>query len=154
MQEINVEKIMEEVRKDIKERGIQEEPVRFREAYEEELPFVIPTQFDMETLHNETLNAMALWDTSVEPLTNAAGLKGKVKKILNKLAIHSMNSHMISQNAFNTSVINALLQINKLAEENSNMLKKNAEMLAENKKMQEEIGTLKKEIEILKLNKE
>ena len=65
-----------------------------------------------------------------------------------------MNSHMISQNAFNTSVINALLQVNKLAEENSNMLKRNAEMLEEIRRMQEEIGTLKKEIEILKLKKE
>lgn len=136
MQEIDVDEIMREVRADIDKRDIKENPIRFREAYEDELPFVWPQNFDQKILHDETMNAMALWDTSVEPLDNAVGLKGKVKKMLNRMAIYSMKTHMVSQNAFNTSVINALMQVNKLAEENKNM--------------QGEIKQLKSEIEELR----
>lgn len=80
MQGIDVDEIMREVRADIDKRDIKENPIRFREAYEDELPFVWPQNFEQKILHDETMNAMALWDTSVEPLDNAVGLKRESKK--------------------------------------------------------------------------
>lgn len=136
MQSIDVEKIMSEIRSEIKEKGITEEPLPFHDPYETELPFAIPQHFDKDELHNETINAMALYDTAVQPIRQAAGMKGLVKKILNKMAFYSMNSHMISQNTFNIAVVNALLQVNALA--------------ADNEVLQKKVDTLQQEIDALK----
>ena len=139
MQQIDVEQIMSEIREEIKERGICEEPIPFRDPYEDELPFSIPQQFSKEELYNETINAMALYDTALQPITQASGIKGLIKKILNKMAFYSMNTHMISQNTFNIAVVNALLEVNALADENRKLAQKV-------KELQDEIEILKKKI--------
>lgn len=136
MPNMNTEEILREVENEIKEKEMETEFPLFSETTKEPLPFCEPTQFDAAKLKKETYRAMMVWDTSVDSLDKAAGLKGKVKKLLNKMAIHSMNSHMVSQNAFNASVVEALLQVNQLAEEN--------------KALKEEIELLKSEIEKLK----
>ena len=136
MQQIDVEQIMNEIRKEIKEKGIEEQLTPFRDLYETELPFAIPSEFSMDELHNETVNAMALYDTAIQPIHQVSGIKGMIKKLLNKAAYFSMNTHMVSQNTFNIAVVNALLQVNALAEDN--------------RKMQEEIDELKKELDQFK----
>lgn len=130
---------MSEVQSDIDQRGMQKAPVCFEKTGCDRLPFIWPQEFDGERLHQETVNAMALWDTSIQPLNNSGGLKGKIKKMLNRIAIYSVRTHMISQNAFNVSVVSALMQVNKLAEDNKNMRK--------------EIQILKSEVEELRKQK-
>lgn len=129
------EQLLDEIKSELEQKSIHEEVVPFREKAEESL-FVMPMAYDDEVLKNEIVNAMALWDTSVEPLTNANGIKGKIKTLLNKAARVSMNSHMTSQNAFNVSVVNALLQLEQLAKENQ--------------ELQNRVKTLEHEIEKLK----
>lgn len=136
MQQIDIEQIMNEIREEIKEKGITETPLPFRDPYETELPFAMPQSFSKEELHNETINAMALYDTAIQPITCASGIKGFIKKILNKIAFFSMNTHMVSQNTFNIAVVNALLQVNALAEENQ--------------KLQDQVERLEREISKLK----
>lgn len=138
MQEINVEEIMQEIRKEIKEKGIEEQKLQFADVSLAENTFEMPEKYDSFMMQKELLNLNGLWDTSLQEVRSTNGIKKAVKKVLKKAVNVIMGPHIAQQTAFNASVAHSIDLLNCLAKENE-------ELRAEVEEMKKQVEQLKRE---------
>lgn len=138
MQEINVDKIMEEIRAEIREKGMENHGPDFADVSLTEDILKLPEIYDKDMMHRELVNLNGIWDTSLEELTSGNPVKRGVKKAIQKAVRMVVSSHVVRQTAFNASVVDSINMLNCLAKENE-ALREEVEGL------KEQIGQLRKE---------
>ncbi len=138
MQEINVDKIMEEIREEIREKGMENNGPEFADVNLSEDFLKLPEKYDKDMMHRELVNLNGIWDTSLEELTSGNPVKRVVKKAIQKAVRMVVSSHVVRQTAFNASVVDSINMLNCLAKENE-ALREEVEGL------KEQIGQLRKE---------
>lgn len=138
MQEINVDKIMEEIREEIREKGMENNDPEFADVNLSEDFLKLPEKYDKDMMHRELVNLNGIWDTSLEELTSGNPVKRAVKKAIQKAVRMVVSSHVAKQTAFNASVVDSINMLNCLAKENE-ALREEVEGL------KEQIGQLRKE---------
>lgn len=138
MQEINVDKIMEEIREEIREKGMENNDPEFADVNLSEDFLKLPEKYDKDMMHRELVNLNGIWDTSLEELTSGNPVKWAVKKAIQKAVRMVVSSHVAKQTAFNASVVDSINMLNCLAKENE-ALREEVEGL------KEQIGQLKRE---------
>lgn len=138
MQEINVDKIMEEIREEIREKGMENHGPEFADVNLSKDFLKLPEKYDKDMMHRELVNLNGIWDTSLEELTSGNPVKRAVKKAIQKAVRMVVSSHVAKQTAFNASVVDSINMLNCLAKENE-ALREEVEGL------KEQIGQLKRE---------
>lgn len=138
MQEINVDKIMEEIREEIREKGMENHGPEFADVNLSKDFLKLPEKYDKDMMHRELVNLNGIWDTSLEELTSGNPVKRVVKKAIQKAVRMVVSSHVVRQTAFNASVVDSINMLNCLAKENE-ALREEVEGL------KEQIGQLRKE---------
>lgn len=138
MQEINVDKIMEEIREEIREKGMENHGPEFADVNLSKDFLKLPEKYDKDMMHRELVNLNGIWDTSLEELTSGNPVKRAVKKVIQKAVRMVVSSHVVRQTAFNASVVDSINMLNCLAKENE-ALREEVEGL------KEQIGQLRKE---------
>lgn len=138
MQEINVDKIMEEIREEIREKGMENHGPEFADVNLADDFLKLPEKYDKDMMHRELVNLNGIWDTSLEELTSGNPVKRAVKKAIQKAVRMVVSSHVVRQTAFNASVVDSINMLNCLAKENE-ALREEVEGL------KEQIGQLRKE---------
>lgn len=138
MQEINVDKIMEEIREEIREKGMENHGPEFADVNLSKDFLKLPEKYDNDMMHRELVNLNGIWDTSLEELTSGNPVKRAVKKAIQKAVRMVVSSHVVRQTAFNASVVDSINMLNCLAKENE-ALREEVEGL------KEQIGQLRKE---------
>lgn len=138
MQEINVDKIMEEIREEIREKGMENHGPEFADVNLSKDFLKLPEKYDKDMMHRELVNLNGIWDTSLEELTSGNPVKRAVKKAIQKVVRMVVSSHVVRQTAFNASVVDSINMLNCLAKENE-ALREEVEGL------KEQIGQLRKE---------
>lgn len=130
MQEINVDKIMEEIREEIRDKGMEEQKLKFADVSLADDFLDLPEKYDDAMMHRELVNLNGIWDTSLEELQSSHPLKRAVKKVIQKAVRMVVSPHVAKQVAFNASVVNSINLLNCLADENK-ALRKEVEALRE-----------------------
>lgn len=121
MQEINVDKIMEEIREEIEEKGIKNQPLEFADVNQAVDFLELPEKYDKDMMHRELVNLNGVWDTSLDELQSNNPLKRAVKKAIQKAVRMVVNSHVAKQVAFNASVVDSINMLDCLAKENEDL---------------------------------
>lgn len=121
MQEINVDKIMEEIREEIEEKGIKNQPLEFADVNLAADFLELPEKYDKDMMHRELVNLNGVWDTSLEELQSNHPLKRAVKKVIQKAVRMVVSSHVAKQVAFNASVVDSINMLNCIARENEEL---------------------------------
>ena len=122
MTDINSEQIMNELRKEIAEKGIDKEPLKFADVNRAEASFHLPTKYNEEMMKRELVNVNGLWDSSLEPGVKSTNpIKKKIKTMVYKMVTAIMNPHLEKQVIFNASVANSMNMMHCLAEENASL---------------------------------
>lgn len=130
MQEINVEEIMQEIREEIKAKGMEDQKLEFADVSMVESSLELPEKYDPDMMQKELLNLNNLWDTSLEEVRSKNPVKKAVKKVLQKAVGVIVRSHITEQTIFNASVVHSINMLNCLAKENVD-LKMEVESLKE-----------------------
>lgn len=136
MQEINVDKIMEEIREEIRKKGMESNGPEFADVTGTMDLLEIPEEYDKDIMHTELVSLNELWDTSPEELHSKHLVNGAVKRMIQRAVHMVINSHIAKQVAFNISVVDCLNMLSCLEKENESMRK--------------EIEVLKKEVQQIK----
>lgn len=130
MQEINVDKIMEEIREEIREKGMEDHGPEFADVNLAKDFLKLPETYDKDMMHRELVNLNGIWDTSLEELTSGNPVKRAVKKAIQKAVRMVVSPHVAKQTAFNASVVDCINMLNCLAKENE-ALREEVERLKE-----------------------
>lgn len=136
MQEINVDKIMEEIRKEIEEKGIKNQPLEFADVNQAVDFLELPEKYDKDMMHRELVNLNGMWDISPEEPQSKNFLKRAVKKIILKAVRMVARPFIVRQTAFNASVVDSINMLDCLAKENE-------ELKEEVRQLKEEMNQLK-----------
>lgn len=121
MQEINIEEIMQEIREEVKAKGIEDQKLQFADVSLAEDSFELPEKYDSFMMQKELLNMNGLWDTSLQEIHSTSGVKKAIKKVLKKAIGLIINPHIAQQTAFNASVVHGINLLNCLAKENEEL---------------------------------
>lgn len=140
MQEIDVDKIMKEIREGIKEKGMETQKLEFADVNMQTGFLELPEKYDKDMMYMELVKLNGVWDTSLEELQSNHPIKNAVKKVIQKAVCMVVSPHVAKQVVFNISVVASLNMLNSLAKENE--------------KLREEIEILKKEVRQLREGKE
>lgn len=140
MNEINVEKIMEDIQKEIKEQGYDTSMPAFEEA--EVNRFTVPV-WDMDELESElqSVNENSYVDPSRE--ITSTGMKKLIKKAVRKVVNIYTRPLVDDQNLYNKNIQHSLNQIYSYIQENERYKKRMNRMIQQ---LQEENENNKKRI--------
>ncbi len=136
MQEINVDKIMEEIRNEIEEKGIKNQPLEFADVNQAVDFLELPEKYDKDMMHRELVNLNGMWDISPEGQQSKNFLKRAVKKTILKAVRMVARPFIVKQVAFNASVVDSINMLDCLAKENE-------ELKEEVRQLKEEMNKLK-----------
>ena len=139
MQEINVDKIMEEIREEIEEKGIKNQPLEFADVNQAVDFLELPKKYDKDMMHRELVNLNGVWDTSLDELQSNNPLKRAVKKAIQKAVRMVVNSHVAKQVAFNASVVDSINMLDCLAKENEDLKEEVRQLKEQMKQLKEKI---------------
>lgn len=108
MDKINVEEIMSEIRKEIKDKGYTPEMLSFQDV---NASYIGEHTFDMETYTSAVANTNAntiikWWDMNL-----GNGIKGVVKKIIRKMVFFVLVKIVDAQNYYNEQNATAMTQV-------------------------------------------
>lgn len=140
MDELNVKKIMEEIRIEIKEKGYTNEMLSFSDVTADDTEVDIE-KFDRVRFNEELFNINMLWN--IDPnraIEDKPGLRGKCitlfKKLIRKCIRFYLASIVTEQDTFNATSVRLFNLLNLYMEENT--------------KLSEEVNSLKNEQTVLK----
>lgn len=121
MQEINIEEIMQEIRDEVKAKGMEDQKLQFADVSLAEDTFELPEKYDSFMMQKELLNLNGLWDTSLQEIRSTSKVKKAVKKVIKKAVGLIINPHIAQQTAFNASVVHSINMLNCLEKENEEL---------------------------------
>lgn len=136
MNEINVEKIMEEIRADIKKRNLSEEDLNFLDVKKES---VLEGVFNHGHMQDELKIANQFADVNPHQSIGGSGIKRFIKRVIRKCIAFYVQPLFIKQNEFNAHSVRALNEMN-LYIERSEARQKELESMLE--KLQKEVTEL------------
>ena len=148
METINVEKIMEEIREEIKEKGYTNEMLSFRDV--QGIDMTIEEYNEIEyalALHNMGVYAYVPWYRDLP----CGGVKKVIKKVIRKLCSFLIAPISDQQSDFNMQATKGFAQIAGYIEEVENQFDDCRKTI---KLLEQKIEKLEKEIKILKEEKE
>lgn len=135
--EINIEQIMEEIRKNIKDRGYDKEPLDFEEIELSKPVLQSNTVYDPDEFLHELEYLNHNWNNSWQvPVNGANPVSVFLKKVIRKCTRFLLFPIVNFQNAYNASSIRCLNQIR--------------EYMAQTEIYKEKIEKLEKELQELK----
>lgn len=140
MQEINIEEIMQEIRDEVKAKGMKDQKLQFADVSLAEDAFELPEKYDSFMMEKELLNLNGLWDTSLQEIRSASKLKKAVKKALKKAIGLIINPHIAQQTAFNASVVHSINMLNCLEKENEELRAQVEDLKRQIDRINEKIG--------------
>lgn len=115
VEKINVQKIVEEIRKEIEEKGYTEDMLSFHEIpIENEL---LTDEFQMSEWKNNLKMANARCQINYYREIPQTGIKKFIKRVIRKLAGFLIIPIIEEQNDFNAYVVRCLNQVDKLIDE-------------------------------------
>ncbi len=140
MAELNVEKIMEEIRNEIKEKGYTNDALSFSDIISEDKGVNIE-RFDRTRFNEELFSLNILWNVDPNRLIEKKpGIKGKCITIFKKIVIKCIRFYLSpivwEQDAFNATSARLFNMMNLYMEENE--------------KLSEEVSRLRDEQKVLK----
>lgn len=143
MENINIEKIMQEIREEITEKGYTNDMLSFNDIILDSSDLSV-SKFDKVRFNEDLYSLNHFWDVKAyRPIVDNGSLKSKVITFIRKVIRKSVKFYVepitAEQNAFNAVTVRLFNMMECYISEN----KKNAELLAT-------IENLKKEIEELK----
>ncbi len=121
MQEINVEEIMQEIREEIKEKGMEKQKLEFADVNLADDFFELPQKYDGDMMQKELLHLNGLWDTSLAEQQSTNAVKKAIKKVLGRAVGVIVRPHVAEQVTFNASVVNSINMLQCLAKENEDL---------------------------------
>lgn len=140
MGELNVEKIMEEIRNEIKEKGYTNDMLSFNDIRPDS-PEVEAARFEKPQFDEELFHINTLWNVNPNrEIVKKPGLKGKCATLFKKLVRKCIRFYL-------TDIVQDQVNFNAISVRLFNMLNLYME---ENMKLSEEVNQLKDEQEILK----
>lgn len=139
MDELNVEKIMEEIRNEIKEKGFTNDILSFSDIISDDTG-INGEKFDRVHFNEELFNINMLWNINPNrEIERKQGLKGKCvtlfKKFIRKCIRFYITAIVTEQDTFNATSVRLFNMLNLYMEENI--------------KLSDEVGRLKEEQEML-----
>lgn len=139
MEELNVEKIMGEIRSEIAEKGYTNDMLSFSDIVSDDTG-INTEKFDRVRFNEELFNINTLWNINPNrEIEEKHGLKGKCvtlfKKFIRKCIRFYLSSIVMEQDTFNATSVRLFNMLNLYMEENI--------------KLSAEVGRLKDEQEIL-----
>lgn len=140
MGELNVEKIMEEIRSEIKEKGYTNDMLSFRDVLPDEQGVNIE-KFEKVRFNEELFNLNTTWNVNpIRPIEKKPGIKGRLICLYRKIVRRCIRTYISpivwEQDAFNAISVRLFNMVNLYMEENA--------------KLWEEVSRLKDEQEALK----
>ena len=146
MSELNVEKIMEEIRKEIKEKGYTNDILSFSDVTSENAEVKAET-FDYVRFNEELFNLNAIWNVSPnQPIERKRGLKGICvtifKKFIRKCIRFYLSPIVLQQDSFNATTVRMLNMMNLFVEENMRLSDEVNRLKAEQTALKKEICQL------------
>lgn len=144
MEEINVEKIMEEIRQEIKDKGMLEELLSFSDVSFS--GYTIPV-LNLQQLQGDMQAANENYFVDpVRPLEG--GLKGKIKKIIRKCILFYIRPIVEDQNLYNINMLDCMKQFYAYIRAEETYKQRQDRMMArllhENEELRKQIEALKK----------
>lgn len=139
MADLNVEKIMEEIRNEIAEKGYKNEMLSFSDITADDME-VNAEKFERVRFNEELYNLNTLWNVNPNrEIERKPGLKGKCitafKKLIRKCIRFYLSSIVWEQDTFNATSVRLFNLLNLYMEENA--------------KLSEEVNRLKDEQAVL-----
>lgn len=126
MSELNVEKIMEEIRNEIKEKGYTNDILSFNDIIADDAG-VDAGQFEREKFNEELFTLNLIWN--IDPnrvIERRSGLKGKCvtlfKKFVRKCIRFYLSLIVMEQNTFNATAVRLFNMLNQYMDENERLL--------------------------------
>lgn len=126
MKEINVEKIMEEIRADIEKRGLSEEDLNFQDV------MVQSTVFQITRFQDELKMANIYSNINLHNDVGGSGIKRFIKRVIRKCVRFYIQPMLEQQNEFNAHCVRTLNEMNlyvSACEENRRELEQKIEYL-------------------------
>lgn len=137
--EINVEEIMEEIRKNIKERGYDKEPLSFEEVQTSQPALQGDVGYNADDFLHELEYLNHNWNNNFQtPVASRNAIATFIKRVIRKCTRFIIFPIVNFQNAYNVSNVRCLNQIK--------------EYMAEMDRYKQRIEQLEKELEELKRN--
>ena len=112
MKDINIEKIMDEIRADIKAKGYTAEDLRFDDIPIKSPEEIHATVFDPDELKNSLEIMNARWRSNVYAQFPGNAMKRFVKRAARKVVRAAFHHAIVQQEEFNKNVAKALNQLN------------------------------------------
>ena len=108
MEEISVERIMNEIKAEIKKKGCKPSDLKFSDV-----KIKNPKNFDQEIFDNALSEACLNWQVEMYPVVSGGKVKRFVKKVIRKLVRPSFYGQMKKQEKFNVNSVTALNEMSK-----------------------------------------
>lgn len=126
MSELNVEKIMEEIREEIKEKGYTNDMLSFSDMIVYEKGGDVE-KFERVKFSEELFNLNMLWNVNpVRPIEKKPGIKGKLICLYRKIVRRCIRSYISpivwEQDTFNATTVRLFNLVNFYMEENMRLL--------------------------------
>lgn len=126
MSELNVEKIMEEIREEIKEKGYTNDMLSFSDMIVDEKGGDVE-KFERVKFSEELFNLNMLWNVNpVRPIEKKPGIKGKLICLYRKIVRRCIRSYISpivwEQDTFNATTVRLFNLVNFYMEENMRLL--------------------------------
>lgn len=139
MSELNVEKIMEEIREEIRGKGYTNDILSFSDIMVDEKGVDVE-KFERVRFNEELINLNMLWNVNpVRPIEKKPGIKGKLICLYRKIVRRCIRTYISpivwEQDTFNATTVRVLNMVNLYMEENA--------------RLSEEVNRLKGEHEML-----
>ena len=143
MESINIEKIMQEIREEITEKGYTNDMLSFNDIILDSSDLSV-SKFDKVRFNEDLYSLNRSWDVKVyHPIFDNGSLKSKIltfiKKVIRKSVKFYVEPITTEQNAFNAATVKLFNMMECYISENKR-----------NEELQETVENLKKEIEELK----
>lgn len=137
MSEINVEKIMEEIREDIKRKGYTEDMLSFKDI---KMPVAsVVTDFNIDEFRDMVSQAQVTKVVSWRANNIGGGIKGLIKKVIRKMVGFVVAPLADSQNVFNQNAANIFLQLVGYVESQNKLIEQYEERIGELQNRVEEL---------------
>lgn len=138
--EINVEEIMEQIRREIKEKGYENDILSFDDVEADEGNVVLHDSFDEDVFTKEVMGLNHSWSVQTYRDLGSRGPVGFVKKVIRKCIRFYVDPVVEDQNQFNANLVRTVNLLNCYVREQNetiNVLKKE---IIELKKKNEELN--------------
>lgn len=146
MGELNVEKIMKEIRSEIKEKGYTNDMLSFDDVLADESGVDVK-KFERISFNEELYNLNMCWNVNpIRPIERKPGIKGKLICLYRKIVRRCIRTYISpivwEQDAFNAASVRLFNMVNLYMEENANLLEEMSRLKDEHEELKIQVRQL------------